>query len=182
MPYFGDPPGDTMSDRIENKIRDLLVKSSDLTDVQVFYRGDPVIVPVRLMPYCWLRIGDENEASGTDGYDESTGMRYFWYDMEVNFETLYRDAKDLLPGADRLVDVPSYMKSKELTQAGMYAVMEWGGPSGNLENDPVVSFDLKETSVEVRLGRVTNGVQDRVDNYTNRGRFALRLYTRRITF
>lgn len=181
MPYFGDPVGDTMSDRIEIKLRDLLVVRQDLTEVQVFYRGDPVIVPVKLMPYCWLKIGDENEAAGEGGYGESTGMRYFFYDVEVNFEVLYKDAQDLMP-VDRIADVESYMRSKELTQAGMQAIMEWGGPSGNLEDDPVESFDGKEMTVELRLGRVMNGPQDRIDNYTSRGRFALRIYTRRLTF
>jgi hypothetical protein len=181
MPYFGDPPGDTMSDRIENKIRDLLVQRQDLNDVQVFYRGDPVIVPVKLMPYSWLMIRDENEATGESGYAESTGMRHFWYDLEVNFEVLYRDAQDLMP-VTRMANVTSYMRSKELTQAGMQAVMEWAGPSGNLEDDPVVSADGKEMTIEGRLGRVTNGPQDRIDNVTSRGRFALRIYTRRITF
>jgi len=181
MPYFGDPVGDTMGDRIEIYLRSLLASSADLSVVQVFYRGDPGIVPVRLHPFCWVFLSEEREATGESGYAESTGMRHFYYDGELNFEVLFKDSLNVVP-VDRLAEVPSYMQSKELTQAGVQAVMEWGGPTGNLEENPVTSFDDKEMTVEFRLGSVRNGLQDRVNNVTNRGSVDFRVYTRRLTF
>lgn len=182
MSYFGDPIGDAMSDRIENKIRSLLVNAPGLSEIQVFYRGDPVVVPVKLYPFCWLLFEVEREAHGENGYDESTGMRYFYYDGTVTIEILAKDALGIMP-IERLANVPSHLESKALTQGAMQTLLEWGGPSGNLEDDPVTSADGKEQTVEFLIGTIRYSQRVRPDgNVSNYGSVDVRIFTRRITF
>lgn len=183
MPYVGDPPQDTMSDRIEKKIRDLLAASSDFDRIKVFYRGEPGFVPVKLYPFIVTFLSEENQAIGQDGFGDSTGMRHFRYDGYVSLEVLFKDTTTLMPDpSSRYADVGSYLEAKELTQAAFNAVLSWGGPSGGLEADPVVSFDGKEKTVELRSDTITNGLGRRGDNVSNRGRFAFYVYTRRLNW
>ena len=180
MPYVGDPPSDTMSDRIEKKIRDLLAGSAGFESIKVFYRGEPGFVPVKLYPFVIVFISEEAEAVGQDGFGESTGLRYYRYDGYVSLEVLFKDTTDLMPDPlTRYADVGSYLKAKELTQAAFNAVLSWGGPSGGLDQDPVTSFDGKEATVELRSDAINNGLGRRGDNVSNRGTFNFHVYTRR---
>lgn len=180
MPYSGDPPGDTMADRIENKLRDLLIASAAFNGVPVFYRGEPGFVPVKLFPIVVTFLAEEQEATSQEGYQESTGLRHYRYDGYIALEVIQKDTSGLMPDADRKADVPSYLAAKTLTQAAFNAVLSWGGPQGNLEQDPVVSFDGKEQTVELRTDTITNGLARRGDNVTNRGTLNFHVYTRRI--
>lgn len=180
MPYSGDPVSDTMSDRLEEKLRNLLIASSDFDEIKVFYRGEPGFVPVKLYPFVIVFMSEENEAIGSEGYGESTGMRYYRYDSYVSLEVLFKDTATLMPDADRKANVGSYLKAKELTQGAFNAVLSWGGPQGELENDPVISADGKEVSVELRTDAITNGLGRRGDNVSNRGTFSCHIYTRRL--
>lgn len=177
MPYSGDPPGDTMADRVETFLRDLLLASSDFDELKVIYRGEPGFVPVKLYPFAVLFLSEENEAIGSEGYGESTGLRYYRYDGYVSLEVLFKDTTSLMPDADRRADVGTYLKAKELTQATFNAILSWGGPQGNLEENPVLSYDGKEKTVELRTDGITNGLGRRGDNVSNRGTFRFHLYT-----
>jgi hypothetical protein len=179
MPYIGDPPGDTMGDRIEERIRDLLLASPELSEIKGFYRGEPGFIPVSLHPFSVVFLSEEAQATGQEGYEDATGLRYFRYDGYVSVEVLHRDVDDLMPDSNRRADVGSYLKAKELTQASFNAVMTWGGPSGQLEDDPVVSFDTKEKTTELRSDTILNGQARRGDNVTNRGVFNFHLFTTR---
>jgi len=182
MPYSGDPPTDTMADRIEKKIRGLLAASPDFNDIKVFYRGEPGFVPVKLYPFIVVFLSEETQADAVEGYGDSTGLRYYRYDGYVSLEVLFRDTNNLMPDAYRYADVGSYLEAKELTQAAFNAVVTWGGPNGQLENDPVVSFDGKEHSVELRVDTITNGLGRRSDNVSNRGNFGFHVYTQRLNY
>lgn len=93
MPYQGDPPGDTVSDRIEIKLRNLLAASSDFDGIKVFYRGEPGFVPVKLYPFVIVFLSEETEASG-EGYNESTGLRYYRYDGYISLEVIHKDTSE----------------------------------------------------------------------------------------
>lgn len=179
MPYSGDPPADTMSDRIEEKLRDLLLASSDFDELKVFYRGEPGFVPVKLYPFAIVFLSEENEAIGQEGYGESTALRYYRYDGYISLEVLFKDTNTLMPDVDRKANVGTYLRAKELTQAAFNAVLSWGGPQGNLEQDPVISADTKEQTVELRTDAITNGLGRRGDNISNRGTMNYHVYTRR---
>ena len=182
MPYSGDPPGDTMADRIENKLRDLLLASSDFDECKVFYRGEPGFVPVKLYPFVIVFLREESEAVGQDGYEESTGMRYFRYEGYISLEVLFKDSGTLMPDGNRRADVGTYLRAKELTQAAFNAILSWGGPQGHLEDDPVTSVDGREATVEFRTDGITNGLGRRGDNISNRGTFNFHVYTRRLNW
>lgn len=179
MSYSGDPPQDTMQDRIEEFLRDLLIGSADFNGIKVFYRGEPGFVPVKLFPFIVVFLSGEEEATGGEGYQESTGLRYYRYDGYISLEVLAKDTSGLMPDVDRKADVPSYLEAKTLTQAAFNAILSWGGPSGKLEDNPVVSFDTKEQTVELRTDTITNGLARRGDNVSNRGSFQFHIYTRR---
>ena len=179
MAYVGDPPADTMSDRIEQKIRLLLRTSSDFDSIKVFYRGEPGFVPVKLFPMVVTFLTEQQEATGQDGFGDSTGLRYYRYVGYVALEVLMKDTSGLMPDANREANVPSYLAAKDLTQAAFNAVVSWGGPQGNLEQNPVISYDTKEETVELRTGVINNGLARRGDNVTNRGTLNFTVYTRR---
>lgn len=182
MSYIGDPVGDTMVDRIEKKVRQVLKTQSRLDAVKVFYRGEPSFVPVKLHPLVVVFIAEKQEATGQEQYTESTGMKYFRYDGYVAVEVLAKDTRDLMPDADRDADVPSYLEAKEMTQAAENAMLTWGGPEGQLDEDPVVSYDGKEATMELRTTITTNGLGRRGDNVTNRGTVNFHIYTRRLNW
>jgi hypothetical protein len=179
--YIGDPPTDTMQDRLEIKIRELLKGSADLNGLKVFYRGEPSIVPIHLHPFAIIFLTEQNEASGQEGYEESTGMRYYRFDGYVALEVVHRDIEGLSP-VNRDADVPSYLDAKKYTQASFNAIMTWGGPSGRLIDDPVISFDGKERTVELRADTIVNGLSRRHDNVSNRGSFEFHIYTVRLNY
>lgn len=180
MPWSADPPSDSMADRVENKIRDLLIASPFFDEVRVFYRGEPGFVPVKLYPFVVVFLSQEAEAVNDEGYVPATGLRYFRYDGYVSLEVLAKDTSGLMPDADRKADVPTYIMSKTLTQAAFRTVLEWGGTSGELDQNPVVSYDTKEQTVELRMDTITNGLSRRGDNVSNRGSFPFHVYTRRV--
>lgn len=182
MPYSGDPVNDTMSDRIEEKIRDLLIGSSDFDALKVFYRGEPGFVPVKLYPFAIIFLQEEAEATGEDGYGEATGLRYFKYEGYVSLEVLFKDTATLMPNAERKADVGTYLRAKELTQGAFNAILSWGGPQGHLEEEPVQSVDGREETVELRTGVIRNGLGQRGDNVSNRGTFPFIVYTRRLNW
>lgn len=179
--YIGDPVTDSMQDRLEIKLRNLLLASSDLNDLKVIYRGEPSIIPVHLYPFGILFLTDQNEAD-TDGYGQATGVTYYRYDGYIALEVVHRDVDGLAPSVQRTADVPSYIAAKKYTQGAYNAIMTWGGPGGHLENDPVVSFDGKEQTVELRADAINNALARRSDNVSNRGSFSFHIYTVRINY
>jgi hypothetical protein len=178
-----DPANDTMQDRLEEKVRNLLLASAELAGLEVFYRGEPGIVPVKLYPFATVFLDTKREATGEEGYGQQTGVTNFRYDGYVAFEVLFKDTTRLVPDADRKANVQSYIDAKTLAEAGFNALWAWGGPMGVLEGDPVVSFDTKEASVELRTDNQHNGAADRGnDNANNRSSFEFHIYTRRLDF
>lgn len=173
---------DTMQDRIENKIRDLLLADARLRPLAAFYKGEPGVVPTKLHPFCVIFLELEADANA-EGYGASTGVRNYRYNGYVSIDVLMKDSRALLPGPDRKVDVPSYGQSKRYIQAARQAIMSWGGPFGGLEQSPVVSVDEKERTVEMITGNLRNGLASREENnYTNRGSFEFTVMTTRQFF
>lgn len=179
MAWSNDPATDAMQDRIEEKLRNLLIASSEMDPIKVFYRGEPGFVPVKLFPFAIVFLSDENEAIGGEGYEQATGIRYYRYDGYISLEVLAKDTSNLMPDVDRKANVTSYIEAKTLTQAAFNAILAWGGPSGELEADPVISYDTKEQTVELRTDTINNGLSRRGDNVSNRGSFQFHIFTRR---
>ena len=177
MSFSDDPVTDTMQDRIEEKLRNLMIASSDFDALKVFYRGEPGFVPVKLYPFAVIFLAEEQEAIGQEGYEPATGLTYYRYDGYVSLEVLFRDTNALMPDSNRKADVGSYLLAKQYTQATFKALMAWGGPQGHLEEDPVISNDGKEQTVEMVRDSMSNGLGRRGDNVSNRGNFAFHLYT-----
>lgn len=174
-------PTDTMQDRIEEKIRDLILGSGGLNGVKVVYRGEPGVVPIKLYPFGVVFLDTKREATGEEGYGESTGMRHFRYDGIISFETVYKDTASMAPDANRRANIGSYLEAKALAESAFEALTAWGGPMGILEGDPVQSANDKEITVELRTDNQHNGLADRGnDNANNRSSFEFHIYTRRL--
>jgi hypothetical protein len=177
-----DPPDDAMQDRIEEKLRDLILASPALASLKVVFVGEPGSVPTKLHPFAVVFLELESDAN-SDGYGASTGVRNYRYDGYVSIDVLHKDARDLSPRHDRRADVTSYKQSKALVQAARQALMAWGGPFGTLEAAPVVSNDGREQTVEMITENVRNGLVSRDENnYSNRGSFDFHIMTTRKFF
>jgi len=176
-----DPVDDTMQDRIEERLRDLLLAREDLLQLKVIFRGEPGTVPTKLHPFAVVFLELESDAN-QDGYGASTGVRNYRYDGYVSIDVLHKDAAHLMPSSDRRANVSSYLSAKSYIQAARQALMAWGGPFGRLE-DPVVSFDTKEQTVELVTENIRNGLVSRDENnYSNRAAFDFHIYTTRKFF
>src|SRR5688572_24820990 len=177
---LADPPNDTMSDRIEEKLRDLLLSPVELKSLVVVFRGEPGQVPVTYHPFAVVFLETINDANGL-GYGASTGVRNYEYGGYVSIDVVHKDAMDIPerpPG--RKHDVESYKLAKELIHAARKAIMSWGGPHGVLEASPVISYDGHEKTVELITGEIRNGLVARSENnYSNRSSFEFRIMTTR---
>jgi hypothetical protein len=179
---WGDPVDSTMQDRIEEKLRDLLLERTELDGLKVIFRGEPGAVPTKLHPFAVVFLELEADANA-DGYGAATGVRHYRYDGYVSIDVVHKDAAGLLPGPDRRSDVGSYLMSKSLIQAARQAIMDWAGPFGTLEGTPVVSADTRERTVEVITENIRNGLISRDENnYTNRASFDFHVMTTRNFF
>lgn len=177
-----DDTADTMGDRIEEKIRDLCLARAEFDQMQVFYRGEPAIVPVRLYPYAVVFITTEGEAVGEDGYSQDTGpVRYLRYSGFVRVAFLVPDTSGLAPDVNRKATIPSYDAAKRAIQAAKQAVQAWGGPVGMLDEDPLTSEDTRESTSSLRTDAIRNAVTVRPgeDNVSNEGVFEWHVFTRR---
>lgn len=178
-----DPVTDSMSHRIENKVIALLDAETDLAELVAIFRGEPgPSLPVSIYPFGIVYLSAEAEAIGQEGFGQETGNRYFRYDGYVSIEALLKDIAGIaqLLEVGRIVAVPSYDLSRRLTQAARQALEAWGGEDGRrVEEDPVTSQDGKEVTVELRMDVITNALQQRPDNVSNRGNVEFHLYTRR---
>jgi len=179
---WADPVDDTMQDRIEEKLRDLLLAREDLAGLKVVFRGEPGPVPTKLHPFAVVFLELEADAN-SEGYGAATGVRHYRYDGFISVDVTHKDAAGLLPGPSRKADVQSYLASKSLIQGCRQALMEWGGPFGALEDSPVISFDERERTVELITENIRNGLVSRDENnYTNRGSFDFHIMTTRQFF
>jgi hypothetical protein len=173
---------DLLFQPIANKVRGLVAAApAPLTDLKALYRGEPEIVPVKLYPFAIVYVSRETEAEGEYGYGTSTGVVSYIYSGYVAIEVLLKDTAGLLPGPDRLVDVPSYDLAHAMGSAALAAVMTWGGPMGDLADDPVRNVAGTEQTSEIRMGDVTMGLAARRDNYSNRASFDFRVFSQRLT-
>jgi hypothetical protein len=177
-----DPVDDTVQDRIEEKLRDLLLGRDDMSSLKVVFVGEPGVVPTKLHPFAVVFLEVESDAN-SDGYGASTGVRNYRYDGYISVDVVHKDAASLMPSADRRADVASYKESKRLIQAARQALMAWGGPFGTLEDSPVISHDGREQTVELITENLRNGLASRDENnYTNRGSFDFHIMTTRRFF
>jgi len=177
-----DPVDDTVQDRIEEKLRDLLLARGELDVLKVIFRGEPGAVPTKLHPFGVVFLELESDAN-SEGYGSSTGVRNYRYDGYISVDVVFKDASDLLPDSDRKANVRSYLLSKSYIQAARQALMDWGGPEGHLEDDPVVSNDSRERTVELVCENIRNGLVSREENnYTNRASFDFHVMTTRRFF
>jgi hypothetical protein len=171
-----------MQDRIEEKLGDLLIGSADLDGLKAIFRGEPGPVPTKLHPFAVVFLELESDAN-SDGYGAATGVRHYRYDGFISIDVTHKDAAGLMPGPTRKVAVPSYLQSKSFIQAARAALMEWAGPFGTLENDPVISHDGRERTVELITENIRNGLVSRDENnYTNRASFDFHVMTTRQFF
>lgn len=179
---WADPIDDTMQDRIEEKIRDLLLASPDLKDLKVIWRGEPGVVPIAYHPFGVLFLELESDAN-SEGYGASTGVRNYRYDGYFSVDVVFKDASEMVPDQFRRANVRSYLMAKRYIQGARKAVMGWGGPFGTLEQDPVISADTKERTVELITENIRNGLVARDENnYTNRASFDFHVMTTRQFF
>jgi hypothetical protein len=178
-----DPVTDVMSDRIEERIRDLCLAHSGFAPVKVMYRGEPTIVPTDLHPFATVFLRREGEAQGQEGMTDDTGpIRRWRYDGYISVEVLMPDTRGLMPDSSRKANVPSYIAAKNIIQAAKQALQAWADPNGDIALDPVTSEDGKETTTELRVDQVTNAIQRRTDSFSNVGAFAFHVYSRRVLF
>jgi hypothetical protein len=175
---MNDPVTDSMSDRIEEKVRDLVLSHVGSKDLAVVYRGDPFIVPVKLYPFAFVMLTVEREDARRG---RETGPATYWsYEGFVNVETLVKDVTGLVPDRTRRADVPSYALTRRLVQAARQSVYEWGGPAGTIrDSEQVVSATGKERTIALEVGEIQNGLQERGDNVSNTGLFRFAVVTRR---
>jgi hypothetical protein len=113
---WDDPVDDTMQDRIEEKLSDLLIGNHDLDGLKAIFRGEPGPVPTKLHPFAVVFLELESDAN-RDGYGAATGVRHYRYDGFISIDVTHKDAAGLMPGPTRKVAVPSYLQSKSFIQA-----------------------------------------------------------------
>jgi hypothetical protein len=172
---------DTMMDRVEEKLRDLLLASADLADIEVVFRGEPGVVPTKLYPFMVLFLELKSDAN-SDGYGASTGVRNYRLDGYCSVDVLHKDATDLMLPDNRRANVGSYLLAKQYIEAAEIALLAWGGPYGELEQNPVVSDDGLERTVEFVPENRRNALVSRDENnYSNRAAFDFHIYTTRHT-
>lgn len=176
---IASPPIPTMADLIEERIRDLMLATESLSDLKVWYRGEPGIVPVRLYPFGIVFLRREREARGEEGFGQETGFTYWRYEGYISVEVLFRDTSTLLPDSNRRANVGSYMQSKDFTQIAKTVLTSW-----DVQGDPVVTADGTERSVNQMFSDdIVNGIESRTpDNVGNRGNVAFHLYVRKNDF
>ena len=174
-----DPTTDTMSDRIENYVRDMLLDLSDWAAIKVMFAGEPTIVPVNLHPFATIFVTQIGEAKGEDGQTDDTGFRRWRYDGYISVEDLIPDVRSMKP-VGRKADIPSYKSVKRFIQAGFRALVSWAGSEGELNMAPITSYDGQEITVELRLDVVHNAIQSRPDDsVTNVATLSFHIFTRR---
>jgi hypothetical protein len=168
--------------RTSTKVTDAVVEWADggLSPgvFKVIYRGEPHIVPVKLYPFAIVFLRRQRVARGEDNYGGETGFKYWRYEGYASIEVLYKDTSALLPDSDRKAEVQSYLDSKELTQAVIAAFESW-----NPDDDPVIRSDDGERTIgEFFSDDISNGIEQRPDNVSNRGNVTFHLYTRENDF
>lgn len=166
---------DTMVDRIEEKIRDLVLAADD--ELAVMYRGDPFLVPVPYHPFAFVLVTVEGE---DDSRGQETGPATYWrYEGFIEVDSIIKDALTLVPDS-RKADIGSYTQARRIIQRAKRSVYAWGGPAGTIADaDQVVDETGKERTIELGVSEVQNGLQERGDNVTNTALFRFVVKTRR---
>ena len=175
-----------MVELCETKVLDLLLAEAGLEAVNVWFQGEPGPVPTRAFPIGTLFIENSGEATGEDGYGQSTGMRYYRMDGYASVDVIHRDAPDLgrqLASGARKVVVPSYVDARALLKFVVNTFLQWGGVDGHrIEEDPVVSADGKAETVGLVIGDMRWGMARRRDNVSNHAALDFRIYVRVLDF
>lgn len=175
-----------MGDLIEAKIIERLLAEPGLKPVNVWFQGEPGPIPTRAFPMGTLFLEIAAEATGEDGFGQSTGMRYYYYDGYASIDVIHRDAPDMgrdLAKGVRTVSVPSYKEARQILKFVANAFLQWGGVDGRrIEEDPVVSVDGKATTVGMVLGDMRWGMARRRDNVSNHAALDFRIYVRVLDF
>jgi hypothetical protein len=167
---------------LEVKVADLILNVPGSDGVKALFVGEPGFsVPMKFHPFYVVHVSQAAEARGDGGYNERTGVRYYRYDGYVSADVALSDIKNMSVPADRVVHVPSYDATKALIESALDALIEWGGPYGELEANPVTSEDGKELTVELLTDTIRVGLARRDNSVTNRGSFEFHIYTRRLT-
>jgi hypothetical protein len=161
----------------------LCLLSSGWDDIKALFRGEPGFeVPSKFLPFGVIHMAEVVQATGEEGYGESTAFRYWRYDGYISVDVRLSDIRETPAPTpeDRWVDVPSYNLSKALIESALDSVMSWAGPDGEM-NPVVLSDDGNERSVELLTDTIRLGLGRRSDSITNRGSFEFHIYTRRQT-
>lgn len=172
---------DTMSDRLEEAIRDLLLALPEWANMQVVLRGDPGdLMPTRLYPFGIVFLTDEADPMGDEGYTDDTGpMRSWRYDGYIECSVLIPDAASLVPDDNRKADVASYIAVKRYAKAAQQALWNWGPEPGDISGI-VMSEDGLERSSSVEIDRIQTGLTSRGrDNVANIAIVTFNVKTRR---
>jgi hypothetical protein len=165
---------------IGDKVRGL-VASAMVDECRVHYRGEPNIVPTRYYPFDVTYVARRVRPEGREGYDLETGTEPFEYQGYVAVEVLMKDTTSLKPGAGNLADIPSYDEAVRLIELALEAVLVWGGVTGNMSDDPLVTDDQTERTDSMVVDDVGLGIGDRQGNYSNRASFDFRVYTNKLS-
>jgi hypothetical protein len=173
----------SLSKPLEQKISTLILAGPAVAGIKALFQGEPgFAVPVKFHPFYTIHFSEINEARGQQGYGESTGMRYYRYDGYISCDVTLSDIRNMtIPsGPFPVIEVPSYNLVRGYIESALDAVLEWAGPDGRLDDDPVISADGKERSVELLTDTIRVGLARRSDSVTNRGSFEFVIYTRRM--
>lgn len=155
-------------------------------DIKTFFIGEPFQIPVKWMP-CAVVFNRRIEPAEGGGYDaEETRVEHISYIGYLTVEALGPDTglvgrggmkRDEVTG---IVVVPSYDWVKEGLGAVYDRLDRW---RLNIDQDQLrtdMGLPTEEWSSDLFLLARDNGIEDRADNYTQRGMLEWRLQSTRV--
>lgn len=172
-----EPVDDTIQDRIEEKMRDLMLLSNDLLDLKVLLRGEPWEMPIQVYPWGTVFLLETSE----DLEQAETGYIRYVHSGFVSIEVAVSDTRGLAPDRNRKAYVPSHQEVKKYGAAAWQALEAWDPGA-----DPVYAEDFAtsghRTIEKLHLDRMTHSLQARTEQHENRATIEWHLLTRKNDF
>lgn len=165
---------------IGDKVRGLIVPGLTEGGFATHWRGEPNIVPVKWYPLSITYVARRVRPEAREGYDLETGIDAFEYQGYVACELLMKDTQQSTPDPDGLVEVESYDAAVTAAEIALTQVLAWGGPRGNMSDDPLLTEDTTERTDSMVIDDVLLGIGDRRGTYSNRASFDFRVYTQKL--
>lgn len=151
-----------MKSAIEEKLQDLFIADSDLDDIKVFIRGEPIVIPLGDYPACIIFL------SGQTRVAEETGLWIYHYDGYIAVETQTPD-KYIVNA--RKATIESYGTVRTLLDAITDNL------ESNLSLENLVSGS--ETVRVIDVGDKVYGLTDRGNTLANRGEIPISIETQK---